>query len=193
MKKLLVGIFAVLGLSLGIACGSQEHLCVRAEDEIVESSGGEVDVVGEAVSGINEFKENVEAICSQPIVIAGVSTTLGALIIFVISKLIDGGAAKKLKAEIEKLKEKSNDKTKDEQILCLTKELNELVNISKLLVDGCKNVNIKEKAKKLLEEVEPIKTDSIKFAKEEHEKIVADTKEFLAKEKDEIAEILNKE
>ena len=218
MKKLLValGLFATVGL-VGGASINKSFAPVYAEDEtsevstseetseesIVEtseSSSEEKDdnksFFDELSQGAKDFMIVAKEILNQPIVIGGVSVTLGAIVVFVIGKLFSALGKKKLVDlgnQVEELIIKMGENVSKQDYNALAKQTEELIEVCKVLVDGTKNVKVKEKAQALLLEMQPVIDDNKEFAIKEVEKVKDDGIEQLDKTAKDIVDIVNKD
>lgn len=109
--------------------------------------------------GAKDFIASATALLNEPLVIGGVSITLGAIVLFVITKLFSTLSKTKIKSlakQIATLTQQSADSIS-------RKDYNELLNnfiamkdVMAVLVDGTKNVNVKEKAQALLVDIKPV-------------------------------------
>lgn len=221
MKKIIVA----LGLCLSIGLFSSVSLNrgftqVRAEDtssEIVsEEETTSEEIVSEETSetseevvaeedgffdklsqGAKDFLIVAKEILNQPIVIGGVSVSLGAIVIFVVGRLFSALGKKKVNELadqvgdlFEKMKESASKKDYNE----LAKQTQELVEVCKVLVDGTRNVKVKEKANALLKkEFQPVIEDNKQFVIDETKKVVEDSKDQLNKTAQDIVGIVNKD
>lgn len=217
MKKLLValGLFATIGL-VGGAGINKSFAPVYAEDEtsevsseetsgesIVESSESSSEqendnknFFGELSQGAKDFMIVAKEILNQPIVIGGVSVTLGAIVVFVVGKLFSALGKKKLVDlgnQVEDLITKMGDSVSKQDYNALAKQTEELIGVCKVLVDGTKNVKVKEKAQALLLEMQPVIDDNKEFAIKEVEKVKDDGIEQLDKTAKDIVDIVNKD
>lgn len=221
MKKLLIalGLFATIGLTSGVAL-NRGYVQVRAEDEsseIVEETSEESseEIVSEEIESITEetpeeedgffdklsqgakdFLIVAKEVLNQPIVIGGVSVSLGAILIWVIGKLISSLGKKKVNdiiKQLEELGKKTKDSVSKKDYNALASQVNELVEIAKVLADGTRNIKVKEKAQELLKEFEPIIQDNKEFAIEETKKVVEDGKQQVDKTAHDIVGIVNKD
>lgn len=217
MKKLLValGLFATIGL-VGGASINKSFAPVYAEDEtsevsseetseesIVESSESSSEqendnksFFDELSQGAKDFMIVAKEILNQPIVIGGVSVTLGAIVVFVVGKLFSALGKKKLVDlgnQVEELITKMGESVSKQDYNALAKQTEELIEVCKLLVDGTKNVKVKEKAQALLLEMQPVIDDNKEFAIKEVEKVKDDGIEQLDKTAKDIVDIVNKD
>lgn len=220
MKKLKLFAFFGLALSLLFASGLSNKPIrqVRAEEitdssevvdeptdsEIVVESFEEPCEIEEKEDDPSVFEEIsqtakdtiavVKEFLSQPIVIGGITTTLGAIILSIISKLL--GNAKK--GEITDLGKKitnlANELAKEKKV---TKEtLDKFVTMYDLLVvmkDSIKNIELKENAEKLLNELKPVKEHAETYVKEESKLVVSDTKQEINADAKSVLDILNRD
>lgn len=222
-QKLLISLFALITLGLGLCFSQPKMSYARAEEQIVEVVGEETeepiideevkeeeivdetgekeeekDIVTVVKSEIEEIKDTIVAVLNQPIVIGGVSVTVGALVLWAISKLISSAKTKKIKDLIKSIneyrKQMSNSVSKQDYNT-VVQAYNNLLPVLKELGTNVKNINVKENVNQLLLECKPIALDCKDFAKEELDKVVEDTKAFTKEEigKSSIANILNKD
>ena len=216
MKKLLValGLFATIGL-VGGASINKSFAPVYAEDETSEVSSEETSeesivesnesaseendnksFFDELSQGAKDFMIVAKEILNQPIVIGGVSVTLGAIVVFVIGKLFSALGKKKLVDlgnQVEDLITKMGESVSKQDYNALAKQTEELIKVCKVLVDGTKNVKVKEKAQALLLEMQPVIDDNKEFAIKEVEKVKDDSIEQLDKTAKDIVDIVNKD
>ena len=214
MKKLLIalGLFATIGLTSSVAL-NRGYVQVRAEDEsseIVEETSEESseEIVSEETEteedgffdklsqGAKDFLIVAKEVLNQPIVIGGVSVSLGAILIWVIGKVISTLGKKKVNdiiKQLEELGKKTKDSVSKKDYNALASQVNELVEIAKVLADGTRNVKVKAKAQELLKEFEPIIQDNKEFAIEETKKVVEDGKQQVDKTAHDIVGIINKD
>lgn len=217
MKKLLIalGLFATIGLVGGVSI-NKTFSPVYAEDETSEVSSEETieesivesiesaseeendnkSFFDELSQGAKDFMIVAKEILNQPIVIGGVSVTLGAVVIFVVGKLFSALGKKKLidlGNQVEELINKMGDSVSKQDYNALAKQTEELVEVCKLLADGTKNIKIKEKAQALLLELQPVIDDNKEFAIKEVEQVKEDSVEQLNKTAKDIVEIVNKD
>lgn len=216
MKKLLValGLFATIGLVGGVSI-NKSFAPVYAEDETSEVSSEETseESIVESIESASEENDNksffdelsqgakdfmivAKEILNQPIVVGGVSVTLGAIVIFVVGKLFSALGKKKLidlGNQVEELINKMGDSVSKQDYNALAKQTQELVEVCKLLADGTKNIKIKEKAQALLLELQPVINDNKEFAIKEVEQVKEDSVEQLNKTAKDIVDIVNKD
>lgn len=203
MKK----VFGILGLSITLGfgvlfLGQNQVICANATDEPTTS---EV-VPTEETQQENSISEEITQTCkdcivfikeflSQPLVIGGVSTTIGALAILIVSKAIGGISKKKLKETNDKvslLLSEMGDCIKTKDFEKMEQKCNMLVELSKEQVATIKNIKVKENCEKLLVELEPVKEKAVEFAKKETKVVVEDTKPVAKEITNDIADILKK-
>lgn len=226
MKKgrLVLSLLALVTLGFGLSMGNNVSYA-KAEDEIVEIEEKEDELVEEleeepseeiideqeeqiededkglietVKSEVEEMKDLILSVLNQPLVIGGVSITLGALVVFVLSKLIGALKTKKIKELVGTIKDYSSKLSS-----CVSKKdynelvgsYNALLGVVKELGAQVKNVNVKENVNQLLIECKPIALDCKEFAVEEFSKVKEDTKAFVKEEvgKTSIADILNRD
>lgn len=138
----------------------------------------------------------MKELCSMPIFIGGVSTTIGALAIAIISKALGGLSKKKVKEilkKYEELCEKLANCVSKEELEKVLKDNKALVSCLKELAPTIKNANVRKNIEETLKECEPIKEDLVKFAKEETKLVVEDTKNVSTKASNSVLDILNKD
>lgn len=166
MKKL----FLLLGLcafGTGIAfSGVKQYQPTYAEDEpqeteVVEEEQDDEELepinVDEEVSKLSQTAKDVieviKTIASQPIVIGGVSTTLGALLIFVIGKVVGNAWAKRTSKEEQKIKELLEQiGVQSDFIDELKEEYEKLKAVLEEQIKNTKNIKVKEKLESMLNE-----------------------------------------
>lgn len=205
-KKLFIALSCIFTLGLlGTCCvKSNSVFKCNAEEQVevgqTETTEQPVNVDEESKSVLQDISQTaydcikvIESFFSQPLVIAGVSTTVGALAIFIISKAFGGkGGKKKIEELLKKLAEigeniKNCVSIKDHNELAKQKDL--LVDIFKELLPTIKNIKVKEKCVELLKQLEPVKEEVVEFTKQEHQDVVDESKKVV----NEIADILNKD
>lgn len=195
MKKFL----SIFGLgcimSVGVLCIQPKALVVRAEEqtEVVEEEPSWSESITQTCKDSIEF---MKQLFSQPLVIAGVSTTVGALALLIISKAIGGVNRKKLesvKKELIQLKSKIEESVSKKDYNELVSEKDELVQILEKFATTIKNVKLRNELKERLVELEPIKEQVVEFVKEEHEVVKSDTKQEVEVVKNDIVDILKKD
>lgn len=219
MKKLIValGLFASIGLTSAITL-NRGFVQVRAEDEssesisesessesIIESYSdeSESETVDESdgffaqlSQGAKDFLVVAKEILNQPIVIGGVSVTLGAIVLWVVGKLF-GIIGKKKLAEygnkIDELFVLMNDSIKKKDYNELAKQTEQLTEVCKILVDGTRNVKVKEQAQLALKDFQPVIEDNKEFVINETKMVVDDGKKQLDKTAQDIVGIVNQD
>lgn len=170
-----------------------EEIVSEETSEIVEEEQGFFDTLSQ---GAKDFLIVAKEILNQPIVIGGVSVSLGAIIIWVLGKLFSSLGKKKLNelaSEIEQLGEKAKDNVSKKDYNALVDNVKELYEVCKVLVDSSRNVKVKEKAKDLLKELDPIIQDNKEFVVNETKVVVDDGKVQLDKTAQDIVGIINKD
>ena len=200
MKKL----FAIIGISVMSFCAflggtKQKTYALYAEPETSqtseqtissETSQEPIDIDKETEQVISNTAKDVieviKTIFNQPIVIGGVSTTLGVLVVFIFGKLFGNYLSKRNNKYDKKIAELLKQIGISEQAIeTLKGELDKLEPIIKEIIANTKNIKVKEK---LLEMYEP--------KKELVEQQVIETKEIIEKleknNQDTIKELLEK-
>ena len=200
MKKL----FAIIGISVMSFCAflggtKQKTYALYAEPETSqtseqtissETSQEPIDIDKETEQVISNTAKDVieviKTIFNQPIVIGGVSTTLGMLVVFIFGKLFGNYLSKRNNKYDKKIAELLKKIGISEQAIeTLKGELEKLEPIIKEIIANTKNIKVKEK---LLEMYEP--------KKELVEQQVIETKEIIEKleknNQDTIKELLEK-
>lgn len=133
-------------------------------------------------------------VLNQPIVVAGVSTTLGAIVLLVISKLLSAISSKKEREKVVTIV-KSLESLLDRKDLSINEIKNELgafIQVMTLLVNNLKNVNVKNECLALLNKLDPIKESAKTFIESEKDLVVEDTKQEIKKDTETLLDILNK-
>ena len=118
--------------------------------------------------------EYVLEILEKPLVIGGVSISLGAIVLFALSKLFTSLNKRKIVAlgvQVKDLSKKIADNASKQKLVELAKNIEELKEVVKVIADGTKNVNIREKANALLLEMKPL-LEQVKEVIEKEEPIV---------------------
>jgi len=118
--------------------------------------------------------EYVLEILEKPLVIGGVSTTIGAIVLFALAKLFTSLSKRKIVAlgvQVKELSKKIADNASKQKLVELAKNIEELKEVVKVIADGTKNVNIREKANALLLEMKPL-LEQVKEVIEKEEPIV---------------------
>lgn len=227
MKKLFIalGLIATFGL-LGTlenknayvvnAEDSNEISLVESQETSIEESSEEsgsldsIEITSEDISEAETIYENIKSgasevldvivgVLEQPIVIAGVSTTFGVLLILAFSKFFSVLSKKKVIEclnQIGELNKKIDNSISKEEYDSAIEQTKALYNVVKLLVDSTKNVNVKAKAKALLVELEPVFNEQKVFI-EEQKQVVAEKVGEVSKHIDNsakhIMDIVNKD
>lgn len=247
MKKKLL----VLGATMLIGCGigAQKVGVVHAEEEIMSSSyveemsselesvsseGEEKGVFKEISQTAYDTIEIIKTFLNQPITIAGVTTTLSAIIIALVTRLVGTAKTSKIKeltnsltnlvkqvAETQKDNAELAKKCENfEKVLGIiaenegdTKFKKELVALTYLFANSIKNVEIQEKARELIEQINlsvnsqetktnamellkdlgKVKDHAVDFVETETEMVKEDTKEEINTDANEILNILEKD
>ena len=211
MKKKL---FLLLGISLLSTplffCGIKHYSSVRALDEETEiENGGEdeqiddekigeeepseeqeeiIDVDEEVKTISSTAKDTIEVIktfLNQPIVVCGISMTVGSLIVWVFGKVIIGALSKreyKFDEEIKKVLTKLG--VDEEYIKEMLEQYANLEEVIKYLIENTKNEKVKTKA------LEMIKQGKDKV--EQVQEVVNESKEEAKDKIEEIKDILGK-
>lgn len=206
MKKkvlVLLALFGMFGLGTSItykATQCSNYVVVKAEDtteEIEEDNEEEseeesdqedvedIDLLGGLSQTAYDVIEVIKEFCSQPLTIAGVSTTVGAIIISILVKVFSSVGNKKSNKELleniveltSQIAKYKNDKDKQAQTIEeLKKAIVELAKTNK-------NVKVKDNVLALLEESKPVANevveDTKEFAKEETEKVTSKVLDIL--------------
>lgn len=125
---------------------------------------------------------------NQPVVIGGISMTLGSLILYLLTKVIDKVTKSKIGSksaeEIKVLYAKlTNEQTSRKELEETTKKLYKVIAV---LIDNLKNANVRENALELLGDLE-------KVAENNTQKVVEETIEVGVSAVNEVMEILNKD
>lgn len=219
MKKIIValGLFVSLGLIGGLSLNkayapvyaegetteeySEEETSSESEEIVVDSYSeeetNEDDGFFDKLSqGAKDFLIVAKDILNEPIVIGGVSVTLGAIVVWVVGKLFSSIGKKKLKLlgnQVEDLIAQMSESVNKKDYNALAKQTEELVNVCKVLAEGSRNIKVKEKALALLKDFEPVVQDNKEFAIEETQKVVEDSKVQVDKTAQDIVGIVNKD
>lgn len=117
-----------------------------------------------------DFIVATKEILSQPIVVGGISTTLGAIILFLFSRLFSTLSTSRIKAlgvKIETLKSQIDESVSKKQYTEVAKQVIELKDVLAILIEGTKNAKIKEKAQSLLLEIKPILEEAKEMVEKE--------------------------
>lgn len=193
MKKL----FGILGLgcvlSFSVLFIQPKALQVRAEEETQVVEVQEQSITEEITQTCKDCITFMKELLSQPLVIGGVSTTIGALAILIITKAIGGVNKKKLEGlfkELADLKSRVEDSVSKKDFNSLVSEKDELIAILEKIAPTIKNIKLKNECMALLEELKPVHDQVKEFAIEEKDKVVEDAKEEVKVVSNEIADIL---
>lgn len=200
MKKL----FAIIGISVMSFCAflggtKQKTYALYAEPETSqtseqtissETSQEPIDIDKETEQVISNTAKDVieviKTIFNQPIVIGGVSTTLGVLVVFIFGKLFGNYLSKRNNKYDKKITELLKKIGISEQAIeTLKGELDKLEPIIKEIISNTKNIKVKEKLIQMYNEEKAIVE---KVAAEEKEIIVTVEKN----NQDAIKELLEK-
>ena len=118
--------------------------------------------------------EYVLEILEKPLVIGGVSTSIGAIVLFALAKLFTSLNKRKIVAlgnQVKELSKKIADNASKQKLVELAQNIEELKEVVKVVIDGTKNVNIREKANALLLEMKPL-LEQVKEVIEKEEPVV---------------------
>ena len=200
MKKL----FAIIGISVMSFCAflggtKQKTYALYAEPETSQTSEQTIssetnqepiDIDKETEQVISNTAKDVieviKTIFNQPIVIGGVSTTLGVLVVFIFGKLFGNYLSKRNNKYDKKIAELLKQIGISEQAIeTLKGELDKLEPIIKEIIANTKNIKVKEKLIQMYSEEKAIVE---KVAEEEKEIIVTVEKN----NQDAIKELLEK-
>ena len=176
--------------------GITETIVEEETEEITEEeqTNEEVSLSQEISQTCKDCIEYTKQLLSQPLVIGGVSTTVGALAVMIISKAIGGAKSKKVKElleQINELKDQAKENITKKDYNALASQSDTLKSVLNELVSTCKNTKVKEQCQNLLKELEPIKEEATTFVKEETEKVATDTKAKAEEIAPKIIDILN--
>ena len=200
MKKL----FVIIGISVMSFCAflggvKQRTYALYAEPETSqtseplsssETSQEPIDIDKETEKVIsdtaNDVIQVIKTIFNQPIVIGGVSTTLGVLVLFVLGKLFGNYLSKRNNKYDKKIAELLKQIGVSEQAIEQLKgEIEKLLPIIQEMIDNTKNIKVKEKLIQMYNEKKAIvekAADEEKELIETVEKTNQDTiKELLGK------------
>lgn len=207
MKKLFIALslFISIGFIFG-TCTQRQVLSVHAEEEqvveVVEEEPSEIDeeepvVVEEESIGqeISQVAKDIIAVMKdffeRPVVIAGISTTVGALALFIIAKAIGGISRKKLNNVLDQLKgikDNIDKKVEQKDYEGLKGEISGYYDILVELVSVCKNEKVKKDLQEKLEALKEVKEEVVVFAEEKVEEIKEESNEVGKK----VNEIISK-
>lgn len=118
--------------------------------------------------------EYVLEILDKPLVIGGVSTSIGAIVLFALAKLFTSLNKRKIVAlgnQVKDLSKKIADNASKQKLVECAQNIEELKEVVKVVIDGTKNVNIREKANALLLEMKPL-LEQVKEVIEKEEPVV---------------------
>lgn len=187
-----VGLLGTLSTNHFYQAKADELSEVSLEEEVSEEENGSLEEKSTIESIVSETSENptiydnvkntaedvlkvIRGVLEQPIVIAGVSTTLGAILILAFSKLFSVLSKKKVNELIEQMKvlgtKIDNSVSKQDYDQAIS-EIKELYSVVELLVNSTKNVKVKEKAQALLLEIKPVFDKTQEFIEEKKEEVV---------------------
>lgn len=197
MKKLFIalGLFLSVGVLGGIGISHNSYAQVRAEETpTTETTPQEQEPTKPSVyDSISQTAKDtivvIKEVLNQPIVIGGVSVTLGAILLFVFSKVFSSIGTKRLKELANELKELKRDSADKKDIKNLEDKNDRIVEIVTELANSTRNVNVKAKCLALLDELKPIAEEDKKFVEEK----VEETKVQLNDNAKQIIEIVNKD
>ena len=166
---------------------TSEDLESYSEEEVSDEEIGSLlttettDTIYENISSTaKDVIEVIKEVFNQPIVIAGVSTTLGVLVVLVFTKLFSVLTKKKVNDCLEQIKElgkKVDESISKKQYDLAISQIKELKEVVMVLVESTKNVKVKDKALKLLEEIKPVVEEEKVFIEEKKDEVVEFTKE----------------
>ena len=139
------------------------ELVATFDDEELSFTIGIDSVLVLVVDPIQETIKNawdyVLEILETPLVIGGVYTSIGAIVLFALSKLFTSLSKRKIVAlgvQVKELSKKIADNASKQKLVELAQNIEELKEVVKVVIDGTKNVNIREKANALLLEMKPL-------------------------------------
>lgn len=169
-KKLFIALGFIFGLGiLGTSYHNSnvQYLRASAEEEIVEEIVENEPTLTETIS---QTAQDVIAVIketlSQPIVIGGVSVSLGTLVLWVITKALGNskGQVKDLTGQIKDILEKSKEYVSLKDFNSLIAQKEQIIAILNELLPTIKNIKAKENIEKMLIElgetvIEKISTD----------------------------------
>lgn len=197
MKKLFIalGLFLSVGVLGGVGISQKSYAQVRAEETPTsETTPQEQEPTKPSVyDSISQTAKDtivvIKEVLNQPIVIGGVSVTLGAILLFVFSKVFSSFGTKRVKALAKQLEELTNQALTKKDISELELTSGKIVEIVTELANSTRNVNVKAKCLALLDELKPIVEEDKKFVEEK----VEETKVQLNDNAKQIIEIVNKD
>ena len=162
------GVYVINGSELIATFESEELSFIIGIDSVL------VLVVDPIQKTIKNAWEYVLEILEKPLVIGGVSISLGAIVLFALSKLFTSLNKRKIVAlgvQVKDLSKKIADNASKQKLVELAKNIEELKEVVKVIADGTKNVNIREKANALLLEMKPL-LEQVKEVIEKEEPVV---------------------
>lgn len=199
MKKLFIalGLFLSVGVLGGIGISHNSYAQVRAEEtpttETTETTQEQEPTKPSVYDNISQTAKDtivvIKEVLNQPIVIGGVSVTLGAILLFAFSKVFSSIGTKRVKALAKQLEELTNQALTKKDINELELTSGKIVEIVTELANSTRNVNVKAKCLALLDELKPIVEEDKKFVEEK----VEETKVQLNDNAKQIIEIVNKD
>lgn len=196
MKKLFIalGLFLSVGVLGGIGISHNSYAQVRAEETPTTETTQEQEPTKPSVyDSISQTAKDtivvIKEVLNQPIVIGGVSVTLGAILLFVFSKVFSSIGTKRVKELAKQLEELTNEALRKKDISELELTSGKIVEIVTELANSTRNVNVKAKCLALLDELKPIVEEDKKFVEEK----VEETKVQLNDNAKQIIEIVNKD
>ena len=147
-------------------------LVAKFDDEELSFIIGNDNVL--VVEPIKNAWDYVLDILKPPVVFFGVSTSTGAIVLFALAKLFTSLSKRKIVAlgvQVKELSKKIADNASKQKLVELAKNIEELKEVVKVIADGTKNVNIREKANALLLEMKPL-LEQVKEVIEKEEPVV---------------------
>lgn len=197
MKKLFIalGLFLSVGVLGGIGIYQKSYAQVRAEETPTsETTPQEQEPTKPSVyDSISQTAKDtivvIKEVLNQPIVIGGVSVTLGAILLFAFSKVFSSIGTKRVKELAKQLEELTNEALRKKDINELELTSGKIVEIVTELAHSTRNVNVKAKCLALLDELKPIAEEDKEFVEEK----VEETKVQLNDNAKQIIEIVNKD
>lgn len=134
----------------------------------------------------------VKSVLAQPVVIGGVTMSLGSLVLYLLGKVIDKLTNKKVgKESIEKMQKLYSVIANQQSTIEEQKDAyKQLYSVVELLANNVKNANVKENLLKLLDECKPVVEEN---TKELVEKVSEETKQAVLETANEVLDILNKD
>lgn len=163
-----LGTYVINGSELVATFGDEELSFTIGIDSVL------VLVVEPIQETIKNAWEYVLEILEKPLVIGGVSTSIGAIVLFALAKLFTSLNKRKIVAlgvQVKELSKKIADNASKQKLVELAQNIEELKEVVKVIADGTKNVNIREKANALLLEMKPL-LEQVKEVIEKEEPVV---------------------